>query len=407
MSHKFDPQKIREHFPVLGQTVYGKPLVYLDNGATSQTPSAVVKKMTEYYEQYRSNVNRGAHKLSERATGEYNLARKCVAEFIGADNHEIVFTKGTTEGINLVAQGLRSFLKAGDEIILSQMEHHANIVPWYMLAKELGLIIKVIPLTKSGELDIAQCFALFTKKTRVLGVCHASNVLGTINPIKNIINYAKERGVITVIDGAQAVPHLPVDVKDLGCDFYAFSGHKLYGPTGIGALYGREDWFDKLPPYQGGGDMIEQVSFDKIVYAKPPQKFEAGTPNISGALGLMAAIDYLKNLDLEAVFAHEDALRSYAVKMLSQFDEIRIMPSPPESVSLISFVIDKVHPHDISSILDREGIAIRSGHLCAEPLIKHLGVNAVCRVSFSFYNTFEEIDMLGQALKRVFEVFRR
>lgn len=337
MLRPFDVATIRKDFPCLSQEVYGRPLIYLDSAATSQTPNAVLQEMDAYYLRFRGNVNRGAHYLSEQATAKYNAARTRVAKFIGATPEEVVFTRGTTESLNLVASTVCRTLKPDDEIILSEMEHHANIVPWYLAAKERHLKIRVIPVNDDGTLCFERFLTLFNEKTRVLGISHVSNAVGTINPIAQMIEVAKSRGVITVVDGAQAIPHLRVDVNTIGCDFYAFSGHKAYGPTGIGVVYGRGDWFDKLSPYQGGGDMIERVSFDEVTFARPPQKFEAGTPNIAGAIGLAAALDYLEQLDLEAIHTYERILLNYALDGLAKRPYVHVFGSPKERVSLLSF----------------------------------------------------------------------
>lgn len=400
-------ERARNDFLVLDQEVYGKPLVYLDSAATAQKPRCVIDAMNAYHQRYTGNVNRGAHYLSEMATAKYNEARQVVAHFLGTkDESEVIFTRSTTESINLIAHtlGLTHF-NPGDEIILTHMEHHSNIVPWWFLKERLGLIIKVAPVLDDGSLDLNAFKALFGPRTKLAAFTHASNALGTINPVKEMIEHAKAFGVPTLVDGAQAVVHLPVNVKELDCDFYAFSGHKVYGPTGIGVLYAKKDWLDRLPPYQGGGDMIESVDFDQISFAKGPQKFEAGTPNIAGALGLASALTYLRSFG-DALHTHEHSLLEYGHQELSKIKSLRIIGEAKEKVSLISFTIDGVHPHDVSSILDREGIAIRAGHLCCEPLMKRFKVSAFCRASFALYNTHEEIDVLVRAIRRVFEVFR-
>lgn len=397
----------RKDFLGLDQSVYGKPLVYLDSAATAQKPQCVIKAINDYYQSYTGNVHRGAHYLSEMATAKYNQARADVAKFINADFSEIIFTRSTTEGINLVAQTLGlSYFEPGDEIILTHMEHHSNIVPWWLLKDRLGLIIKVAPIFDDGSLDVEGFKKLFSKKTKLAAFTHASNALGTINPVKELVAFAKSFNVPSLIDGAQAIHHVPVDVKDLDCDFYVFSGHKAYGPTGIGALFAKKAWIEKLPPYQGGGDMIESVDFDHITFAKGPQKFEAGTPNIAGALGLASALNYISSLGFKDIHEHEQALLSYAHEKLSSISGLRIIGQAKEKVSLVSFVIDGVHPHDVSSILDREGVAIRAGHLCTEPLMKRFNVSSFCRASFALYNNFEDIDRLHKAISRVFEVFK-
>lgn len=397
----------RKDFLGLSQLVYNKPLVYLDSAATAQKPSCVINATKDYYELYCGNVHRGAHYLSEVATRKYNNARKVVADFLGALASEIIFTRSTTESINLVAQSLgQSYFKAGDEIILTHMEHHSNIVPWWMLKEKVGINLKVVPVLDDGTLDLEAFKKLFSPRTKLLAFTHASNALGTINPAKELIAFAKSFNVPTLVDGAQAIHHLPVDVKDLDCDFYAFSGHKAYGPTGIGVLYAKEKWLEAMPPYQGGGDMIESVDFDKITFAKSVQKFEAGTPNIAGALGLASALDYIKDLGFLAIHEHEQALLKYAQNELLSIKSLKIIGDAKEKVSLVSFVMDGIHPHDISSILDREGVAIRAGHLCTEPLVKRFKVSSFCRASLAVYNNQEDIDKLLLGLKRVFEVFR-
>lgn len=398
----------RKDFLALEQTVYSKPLVYLDSAATAQKPQCVIDAMNEYYQKFCGNVHRGAHYLSEIATAKYNQARKDVADFISADDRsEVIFTRSTTESINLVASCLgQGYFKPGDEIILTQMEHHSNIVPWWMLKERLGVILKVAPIFDDGSLDLESFKKLFGPRTKLAAFTHASNALGTINPVKEMVEHAKSFAVPTLIDGAQAIHHLPVDVTKIGCDFYAFSGHKAYGPTGIGILYAKKSWLEKLPPYQGGGDMIESVDFEKISFAKGPQKFEAGTPNIAGALGLAQALKYIKLLDLSKIHAHEQSLLEYGHQKLKEISGIKIMGEAQSKVSLISFTMNGVHPHDISTILDREGVAIRAGHLCAEPLMKRFKVSAFCRASFALYNNHEDIDQLALALNRVFEVFK-
>lgn len=404
----FDVELVRKDFPCLHQSIYEKPLAYLDNAATAQKPQCVIDEMRVYYEKLTANIHRGAHRLSEIATDKYHEAREYVARFINAPtSKEIVFTRGATEAINLVAFGLsRILFKPGDEIILTEMEHHSNIVPWYLVAKEKNLTLKIVPILDNGELDLVAFRNLFNEKTKLAAFAHASNVLGTINPIKEMVAFAKTQSVPTLIDGAQAAPHIRIDVQDIGADFYCFSGHKIYGPTGIGVLYARTSWLDAFPPYQGGGDMIQSVSFDEILFAKAPEKFEAGTPHIAGALGLKKALEYIDNLGHEKIYAYENFLYQYAKEKLSDFPKIKMIGSASKKVSLISFVIEGVHPHDVASIFDREGIAIRAGHLCAEPLLKRLKTTALSRASFSFYNTTTEIDRFIHALKRVFEVFK-
>lgn len=404
----FDVTSHRLDFPCLHQSVYGKPLVYFDNAATAQKPQCVIDEMRSYYESYAGNVHRGAHFLSEKATAKYNDARAYIANFLAADDSfDVVFVRSTTEAINLIAHGLgKIHLKEGDEIILTEMEHHANIVPWYLLAQEKGLTLKVAPILDDGTLDLDAFGKLFTPRVKLAAFTHASNALGTINPIQQMVDIAKHHGVITVIDGAQSAHHCPINVAKLDADFYCFSGHKAYGPTGIGVFVAKKDMLAKLPPYQGGGDMIETVSFDNITFAKSPQKFEAGTPHIAGVLGLKRALQYLSEIGLEAIHEYERGLHDYAVSRLRDIKNVTIIGNAPNKVSLVSFLIKDVHPHDVSSIFDREGIAIRAGHLCAQPLMKRFNTSAFARASFAFYNTREEIDHFLAAFNRVFEVFR-
>lgn len=404
----FDIARVRKDFPCLQQYVYGKPLIYFDSAATAQKPNVVVDEIAAYYKRYTGNVHRGAHYLSVEATTKYQEARAYVARFIGASAaHNIVFTRSATEAINLVASGLgKVYFKANDEIILTEMEHHSNIVPWLLLAKEKDLVIKVAPVLDDGSLDLSAWKALFSERTKLAAFSHISNALGTINPIAEMVKIAKSHNVVTVIDGAQGVHHQSIDVAHLDVDFYCFSGHKAYGPTGIGVLYGKEAWLDRLPPYQSGGDMIKTVSFDEVSFADVPQKFEAGTPNISGACGLKAALEYLDGLDLAAIHRYEKDLHDHAMMKLLELPNVKIIGTAKEKASLISFVVEGVHPHDISSIFDREGIAIRAGHLCAQPLLKRFSLPALSRASLAFYNTHDEIDYFINSFKRVFEVFR-
>lgn len=408
MNSSFDVRKVRNDFPCLHQSVYKKPLVYFDNAATAQKPQCVIDEVRNYYEMYAGNVHRGAHYLSEKATAKYNEARAYIGNFVGATHaFDVVFVRSTTEAINLIAHGLSKIaLAEGDEIILSEMEHHANIVPWYLLAKEKNLQIKVAPINDDGTLDIEAFTKLFTPRVKVAAFAHASNALGTINPIHQMVSIAKSHNVITVIDGAQGAHHLPVDMGTLDADFYCFSAHKAYGPTGIGALVGKKEWLNRMPVYQGGGDMIETVSFDNITFAQSPLKFEAGTPNIAGVLGFKRALQYLDELGLDAIHSYETKLHDYAVSKLREIDKVTIIGNAPNKVSLVSFLIQGVHPHDVSSIFDREGIAIRAGHLCAQPLMKRFNTTAFSRASFAFYNTHDEIDHFINAFTRVFEVFR-
>jgi cysteine desulfurase/selenocysteine lyase len=400
-------ERIRKDFPLLGQRVRGKPLIYLDNAATSQKPQVVIDTINRYYAAENANVHRGIHFLSEQATQAHEGARDTVRRFLNAvDTREIIFVRGTTEAINLVAQSYgRTFLAAGDEIVISAMEHHSNIVPWQLLCEQVGAKLCIIPFNYHGELLLDEYEKLLNKRTKLVAMVHVSNALGTINPIKQIIDMAHCRNIPVVVDGAQAVPHLPVDVQELGCDFYAFSGHKLFGPTGIGVLYGKADLLERMPPYQGGGDMISVVTFEKTHYNTLPYKFEAGTPNIAGGIGLGAAIDYVTEIGLEAVAAYEHELLAYATEALSTLKGLRIIGTAKEKASVMSFVLDGVHAHDIGTILDHEGIAIRAGHHCAMPVMQRFGVPATARASFAFYNTKAEVDALIRALHKVREVF--
>lgn len=403
-----DVARIREDFPILGRQIHGKPLVYLDNAATTQKPNAVIDRITRYYTHENSNVHRGVHHLSEVATAAYEGARGTVKRFINAGSEkEIVFVRGTTEGINLVASSFgRTNVKAGDEILISAIEHHSNIVPWQMLCQERGATLRIIPVNDAGELLMDQVRAMLNERTRLLAVGHASNALGTINPIREIIELAHANGTTVLIDGAQGVPHLEVDVQDLDCDFYAFSSHKVYGPTGIGVLYGKEALLEAMPPYQGGGDMILSVSFDKTTYNALPYKFEAGTPDIAGVVGLAAALDYVSALGLPSIAAHEHDLLLYATEQLEGIDRLRIIGTARHKASVISFVLEGVHPHDIGTILDQEGIAVRTGHHCAQPVMMRFNVPATGRASFGLYNTRDEVDALVRGLEKVIEVFR-
>jgi len=403
----FDVQRIRQDFPILSQKIHGKPLVYLDNAATTQKPQAVIDAMVRSYAEDNANIHRGVHLLSERATRAYEEARVKVQTFLNApDSREIIFVRGTTEAINLVAQTFgRVNIGKGDEVLVTEMEHHSNIVPWQLICEEKGAQLKVIPITDSGELRIDLLDGLLTDRTKIVAVVHVSNSLGTINPITTIVEKAHARGIPVLVDGAQAVAHLPVDIQALGCDFYAMSGHKLFGPTGIGVLWGRLPLLEKMPPYQGGGDMISAVSFKKTTYNVVPNKFEAGTPNIAGSVGLGAAIDYLKGIDIAAMQAYEDELLAYGTKALSAVPGIRLIGTASKKASILSFVMEDVHPHDIGTILDQEGVAIRTGHHCTQPLMERLCVPATARASLALYNTKEEIDALVGALARVREIF--
>ncbi len=403
----FDVQRIRRDFPILTQRIHGKPLVYLDNAATTQKPQSVIDAMVRSYAADNANIHRGVHLLSERATQAYEEARVKVQKFLNApQSREIIFVRGTTEAINLVAQTFgRANIGKGDEVLITEMEHHSNIVPWQMICEEKGAHLKVLPITDDGELRMDLLDGLLTDSTKIVAVAHVSNSLGTINPIKTIVEKAHHRGIPVLVDGAQAVAHMPVDVQALGCDFYAMSGHKLFGPTGIGVLYGRLRLLEAMPPYQGGGDMISAVSFKKTTYNVVPNKFEAGTPNIAGSVGLGAAIDYVKALDFSAVNAYESELLAYGTKALTAVPGIRIVGTASNKASVLSFVMDDVHPHDIGTILDQEGVAIRTGHHCTQPLMERLGVPATARASLALYNTREEIDALVGALAKVREIF--
>ncbi|MCH8078777.1 MAG: cysteine desulfurase [Proteobacteria bacterium] len=402
-----DVEKIRQDFPLLHQEVNGKPLAYLDNAATSQKPTQVIEALDKYYKEDNANIHRGVHTLSERATIDYEQAREKVRSFINANSEkEIIFVRGATEGINLIAQSYgRNKLKTGDEIIISEMEHHSNIVPWQLLCEQTGAILKIIPINDSGELILEEFEKLLSPKTKLVSIAHISNALGTINPIQTIIDRAHEHNAVVIIDGAQATPHTIVDVQALDCDFYVFSGHKLFGPTGIGVLYGKAHLLEAMPPWQGGGDMIKMVSFEKTLYNDLPYKFEAGTPHIAGVIGLGAAIDYVSATGLEAIAAHEHELLEYATEKILEVKGLRLIGTAQQKTSILSFVIDSIHPHDIGTILDHEGIAIRTGHHCAMPVMTHFNVPATARASFAFYNTFEEVDRLIQALGKAREVF--
>ncbi len=394
-------------FPILARPVHGKRLVYLDNGATTQKPQAVIDAEAAYYSESNANIHRGVHWLSQHSTDLYDRGRERVRRFLNAAQvEEIVFTRGTTEAINLVAASWgRSQLKAGDEILLSGMEHHSNIVPWQMVAEQRGAVIKVVPVTDSGELDMAAFAAMLNERTRFVGVCHVSNALGTVNPVEEIVRQAHSVGAVVLLDGAQAVAHQKVDVQALNCDFYVFSGHKLYGPTGIGALYGRRELLDAMPPWQGGGDMIHTVSFERSTYAPTPQKFEAGTPNIAGVVGLEAAIAYVQEIGLERIAAHEDSLLQYAVQKLAAIPGLRFIGEAADRAAIASFVITGIHPHDLGTILDMEGVAIRAGHHCAMPLMTRYGVPGTARASFALYNSRDDVDVLVAALHKARRLF--
>jgi cysteine desulfurase/selenocysteine lyase len=402
----FDVDRIREDFPILKQQVHGRPLIYLDSAATSQKPQAVIDATSRFYEEQNSNVHRGVHYLSQLATREYEDARVKLQRFINAaESHEIIYTRGTTESINLVAYSYgRKFVHEGDEIIISAMEHHSNIVPWQLLCEQTGARLRVIPINDAGELLIDQFAEMLNSRVKMVAVTHVSNALGTINPVKRIIEMAHSRDIPVLVDGAQAAPHMKVDVRDLDCDFYAFSGHKMCGPTGIGALYGKSYWLEAMPPFMGGGDMIASVSFEKTTYNVLPYKFEAGTPNISGGVGLGVAVDYLNNIGLDRIAAYEDELLKYATEVISAIPGVKVFGAAREKASVLSFTLDGIHPHDIGTILDDQGIAIRAGHHCAQPLMKRFNVPATARASFAFYNTRQEIDALAEGLQNVIEV---
>ncbi|MCC7199266.1 MAG: cysteine desulfurase [Gammaproteobacteria bacterium] len=404
----FDVERIRADFPILSRKVHGKPLVYLDNGASSQHPQSVIDAEADYYARHHANVHRGVHALSQEATDLFEGAREKVRRFLNArSTREIVFVRGTTEAINLVAQSWgRPRLQPGDEILVTWLEHHANIVPWQLLCQQTGATLKVVPIDRRGVVDFAQFEAMLGPRTRIAAFAQVSNALGTVLPVARMAAAARARGIVTLIDGAQAVPHLRVDVQALGCDFYAFSGHKLYGPTGIGVLYGREQLFEEMPPWQGGGDMILTVSFQGSTWNALPYKFEAGTPNIAGAVGLGAAIDYLEKVGIGNAAEHEHSLLDYATAKLGDFEGLTIIGTAPDKASLVSFVLDGVHPHDLGTILDMEGVAIRTGHHCAMPVMEFFDVPATARASFSFYNTHAEIDALVAALGKAREMFR-
>ncbi|MEO6174670.1 MAG: cysteine desulfurase [Flavobacterium circumlabens] len=396
-----DIQKIRAEFPILSQTVNGKPLVYFDNGATSQKPQIVIDAIAKYYQEINANIHRGVHTLSQLATDAYEISRGKVQHHINAKfAHEVLFTSGTTHGINLVTNGFASILKPGDEVIVSSLEHHSNIVPWQMLCEKTGAILKVIPMNEDGELIMEAFEALLSEKTKVVTVNHISNALGIINPIKYMIEKAHAVGAAVLIDGAQAVPHLKPDVQDLDCDFYAFSGHKMCGPTGTGILYGKEAWLNKLPPYQGGGEMIKEVTFEKTTYADLPHKFEAGTPNIAGGIVLGTAIDYLNSIGFENIQKQEEELLAHATKRLLEIEGLKIYGTGKNKASVVSFNIDGIHPYDIGSIIDKLGIAVRTGHHCAQPIMNFFCIPGTIRASFSFYNTVEEIDLMVEAVKK-------
>jgi cysteine desulfurase / selenocysteine lyase len=407
-SASYDVGRIRRNFPILSRRVHGKPLVYLDNAATTQKPSAVIETVKAFYENSYANIHRGVHALSVEASEAYEKARGKARDFLNAaDCREIVFVRGTTEGINLVAQTYgRSRVGPGDEVVISALEHHSNIVPWQILCEEKGARLLVAPIDERGEVRLEELEKLFSPRTRIVAISHVSNALGTVNPVRKIIEMAHRRGVPVLVDGAQAVPRLPVNVRELDCDFYTFSGHKMYGPTGVGILYAKAELLEEMPPYQGGGDMISSVTFEKTTYNILPYKFEAGTPNIAGAIGLAAAMDYLSSLGMEAIQAHEDDLLSYATGRLVAIPGLRIVGTARNKAAVLSFTLEGVHPHDVGTVLDREGVAVRTGHHCAQPVMEFFRIPATSRASFGLYNTRDEVDTLERGIHKVLEMFR-
>lgn len=403
----YDVERVRADFPILREKAHGHPLVYLDNAATSQKPQAVIDAIVNYYQHENANIHRGVHYLSERATEEFELARKSAQKFVNAARpSEIIFVRGATEAINLVAQTYgRTHVRAGDEVLITAMEHHSNIVPWQILCEQQGANLKVAPINQKGELILEEFERLLTPRTKIVAVGHVSNALGTVNPIREIAQMAHARNIPVLVDGAQAAPHVAIDVQQLDCDFYAISGHKMYGPTGIGILYGKQALLEAMPPYQGGGDMISSVTFEKTLYNKVPHKFEAGTPDMSGAIGLRSAIEYLQNLGLDNIAAHEHELLEYATKAVSAIPGVTLVGTAKEKASVLSFTIEGIHPHDIGTILDQEGIAIRTGHHCAQPVMEFFKIDATARASFGLYNTKQEVDALVRGIKKVQEVF--
>ena len=402
-----DIQKIREDFPILSRTVYNKPLVYLDNAATTQKPLCVLDAMRDEYLNVNANVHRGVHYLSQQATDLHEAARETVRRFVNAASvNEIVFTRGTTEGLNLVASSFcEEFMHEGDEVIVSVMEHHSNIVPWQLQAAKRGIAIRVIPMNECGDIDMDAYKAMLNERTKLVSIAHVSNVLGTINPVKEITRIAHEHGVPVLVDGAQSTPHFPVDVQDIDCEFFVFSGHKMYGPTGIGVLYGKESWLDRLPPYPGGGEMIESVTFEKTVFEKLPFKFEAGTPDYVATHGLAKAIEYIESIGLDNISAHERELTDYCMQRLSEIDGMRIFGTSSHKDAVVSFLVRDIHHLDMGTLLDRLGIAVRTGHHCAQPLMDRLGIQGTVRASFALYNTKEEIDILANGIARVSQMF--
>ena len=403
----FDSARVREDFPILSTLVRDQPLCYLDNAASTQKPKAVIDRITRYYSSENANIHRGVHHLGELATDAYHGARKIVADFLNAPSaKQVLFTTGTTQSINLVANSWgRKFLREGDEILITAMDHHADIVPWQMVAEQTGAELKVVPINDSSELDLDQLDSLLTEQTKMFAFCHVSNSLGTINPAKELIAKAKALGATTLLDGAQGAPHLGADVQDLDCDFYCFSGHKIYGPTGIGILYGKSEILEQMPPYQGGGDMIERVTFEKSTFKGVPERFEAGTPNIAGAAGLGAAIEYVQQFDPADIQAYESKLLEYAIEKLSEINGLTLFTRAKDRAGVASFTLDGIHPHDIATILDRSGVAVRAGNHCTQPLMKLLGVPATARASFAIYNTMEEVDTLITAILKIQKLF--
>lgn len=403
----FDVQKVRADFPILARKIHGKPLVYLDNAATTQKPQAVIDALIRFYTLENSNIHRGVHTLSEEATEIYEESRVTVQRFLNAaDPREIIFVRGATEGINLVAQTWgRANIRHGDEIVISAMEHHSNIVPWQILCEQQGANLRVAPVNDAGELLLDEFEKLLGSKTKLVAMSHVSNALGTVNPVRKIVEAARRVNARVLFDGAQAVPHIPLDVRALDCDFYAFSGHKIYGPTGIGILYGKAEVLETMPPYQGGGDMISSVTFEKTLYNRLPYKFEAGTPHVSGAIGLGAALDYVNSIGLDRIARHEKQVLAYGTKRLLEIPGLRLIGTAKEKEGILSFVLEGIHPHDVGTILDREGIAIRTGHHCAQPLMERFGVPATARASLALYNTAEEMDALARSIEKVREVF--
>ncbi|MDD5638404.1 MAG: cysteine desulfurase [Candidatus Pacebacteria bacterium] len=407
MNSFFDIKKIRDDFPILSRKIYDKPLVYFDNGATTQKPKIVIDSITELYSEYNSNVHRGVHYLSDKMTEKYEIAREKIKNFLNAEsNSEIIFTKGTTDSINTVAFSFgEKYIKEGDEIIISEMEHHSNIVPWQMLCQRKKSILKIIPFNDKGELELEEYKKLITPKTKIVSIVHTSNSLGTVNPIKEIIDIAHKNNIPVLIDGTQAIQHRKIDVKDLDCDFYCFSGHKIYGPNGIGILYGKEKWLQELPPYQGGGDMIDRVTFEKTIYAELPFKFEAGTPNYIGAIGLGIAIDYLNNIGMENIYNYEKQLLEYGLEKILKIDGLKLYGLAKDRACIFSFLLNNIPAYDTGMLLDKMGIAIRTGHHCTHPIWDHYKIEGSARASLSFYNTFEEIDYFCETLKQIKKMF--